>query len=176
MRWVSRRRPRAARDCGTGWASGRRRTASRCCGDAPSSIAFAGMDDRGPAEPEAVVVRADFELGVAHLLDEEAIVGMNLRRAAKMPNEIGNRQHVRGLTEMAFGDKGEAYDRRRGPSQPTSQDIALPGGNARRHRQLRIVQTVRSVLHLAKRQHRGDYPNSRDRYILSLAKARLDTV
>jgi hypothetical protein len=32
------------------------------------------------------------------------------------------------------------------------------------------------VLHLAKRQHRGDYPNSLDRYILSLAKARLDTV
>ena len=99
------------------------------------------MDDRGPAESEAIVLRADFDLGIAHLLDEEAIAGLNLRLAAEMPNEIGNRQHVRGLIEIAFGDKGEAYDRRRDPSQTTSQDIVLRGGDACRHRRLRIVQT-----------------------------------
>jgi hypothetical protein len=142
---------------GTAELVGRRAGDEPYLGVAPAHrrlIAFAGMDDRGPAEPEAVVVRAEFDLGVANLLDEEAIAGLNLRLAAEMPNEIGNRQYVRGLTEMAFGEKDEAYDRRRDPSQPISQDIVFPGRNARRHRRLHIVQIVRSVLHLAKRQHR----------------------
>src|SRR6266446_9805989 len=127
-------------------------------------IAFAGMDDRGPAESEAIVVSADFDLGIAHLLDEEAIAGLNLRLAAEMPNEIGNRQQVRGLTEIAFGDRARltiavaTHPRR--PRRTSFFAVGMLvdiGGFALSRRAVSVASRQAATP--------GDYPNLRDRYI-----------
>jgi len=93
-------------------------------------------------------VGAQVDLGVAQLLYEEAISGLNLCLTAEMPDKIGYRQRVSGLDKMASGDEGEANDRARGPSYPASSDNVL-ADREDRHRMLRIGW--RKVWHLEAR-------------------------
>ncbi len=94
-------------------------------------VGFVVMDDRIPAQPETVGFGTQVDLGVAQLLDKEAIAGLNPCLAAKMPDEIGDRERLSGPDELTISDKHEADDNRcRKPAQQTCYESVPLGGKS----------------------------------------------